>query len=484
MEIDFNSMAQCVKNQQNSELSGLFNMKLTENGDLTHKSTGNHLVDLIFQAEYYQKNLNKVTIGDSDVEKLFAMFIRDPRHGMKYRNLGRVLMRKAHLSPEAVAFAGRFDDLWESPINEEFCDEWIAFLFEQCREGNQLAKKWMPHYVASKNGKVADSTIMASHMRKLLGMNKQEYNQFVKCPTVESKLSQHQNDAIEFDKIPSLALLKYWARFAGTSKNNPKTDMAERFNAYLESVKKGEKKMNFSTATVYDIYRNADKIDADLAFAQIEKISGNWIPVVDTSSSMFDEDAMGKALSIGHYLGKTSTYCPNQVITFSSTPHLITLGESHSHRQYGFYNYGGNKIPHDNGKLYNKEIRSMYTGDCSNTDFAAVMRLLRGLKTEFPEYLVVLSDMEFDRGSYQATNMETMKQWRSQGIKTKLVWWNFNSRNKTSPQAIRVDDYGSIFLSGYDPTMLKFLACGFNGETFIAKLLTEYAKNIPNDMVL
>ena len=483
MNIDFNSMTQCVKNQQNSELSQLFNHKLTENGDYTHKSTGNHMVDLIFQAEYFQKHLDEVRIGNSDIEKLFSMFVRDPRHGMKYRNLGRVLMRQSGVSPQAVAFAGRFDDLWESPIANDFCDEWVSYLFEQCRQGNELAKKWMPHYVATKaNGEVAKSTIMASRMRNMLGMNKQQYNKFVKCPTVESKLSQHQNDAIEFDKIPSLALLKYWARFAGTSKNNPKTDMAERFNAYLESVKKGEKKMNFSTATVYDIYRNADKIDADLAFAQIEKISGSWIPIVDTSSSMFDEDAMGKALAIVHYLGKTSTYCPNQFITFSSHPQLVELGVTKPHREYGFY--GTNKIPSNNGKQYNKEILSMYTGDCSNTNFAAVMNILNNLKSEFPEYLVVLSDMEFDAGGYQATNYNTMKKWREQGIKTKLVWWNFNARNRTSPQAIRTDAYGSIFISGYDPTMLKFLESGFDGEVFISKLLTEYAKNIPDNMTL
>lgn len=362
MEINFDSMTQCVKNQKNNELSELFNHKLTENGDYSHKSTGNHLVDLVFQAEYYQKHLNEVKIGNSDVEKLFSMFIRDPRHGMKYRNLGRVLMRKAGLSPQAVAFAGRFDDLWENPLQmDDFDENWISYLFEQCRAGNELAKKWMPHYVATKdNGKVAKSTIMASKMRQVLGMNKQQYNKFVKCPTVESKLSQHQVDEIEFDKIPSLALLKYWARFAGTSKKNPKTDMAERFNAYLESVKKGEKKMNFSTTTVYDIYRNADTIDADLAFAQIEKISGSWIPIVDTSSSMFDDDAMGKALAIGHYLGKCSTYCPNQVITFSSHPQLIELGVTNPRREYS---YGINRIPSFNGKQYNNEIRSMFTGD-------------------------------------------------------------------------------------------------------------------------
>jgi hypothetical protein len=288
---------------------------------------------------------------------------------------------------------------------------------------------------------------------------------------------------IEFDKIPSLALLKYWARFAGTSQSK-KTDMAERFKAYLDSVKKGEKKMNFATATVYDIYRKANVIDTDLAFAQIEKISGSWIPVVDTSSSMFTDDAIGKALSIGHYLAKCSSYCPNQVITFSSNPQLITLGDNNA-RHYSYIpSYNNVTIPALTKCQYNKEIRSMYTGDYSNTNFAAVMRILKNLKTELPDYIIVLSDMEFDVDGYQATNQETLKLWYSQGIKTKLVWWNLNSRNRTSPQAIRMDDHGSIFISGYDPTMLKYLASGFNAELFISKLLAEYAKFIPNNISL
>ena len=125
----------------------------------------------------------------------------------------------------------------------------------------------------------------------------------------------------------------------------------------------------------------------------------------------------------------------------------------------------------------------MYTGDCSHTNFAAVMNLLRGLKTEFPEYLIVLSDMEFDWGGNEA-NRRTMNEWRRNGINTKLVWWNFNGRNTTSPQAIKTDANGNIFISGYDPTMLKFLSCEFDAEKFISKLLTEYAKTIPDDMVL
>ena len=62
-------------------LEKLLNEKKTENGDVSYKSTGNNLTDLLFMTPYFEKNLNQVNIGTSDKEKLFSMFIRDPRFG-------------------------------------------------------------------------------------------------------------------------------------------------------------------------------------------------------------------------------------------------------------------------------------------------------------------------------------------------------------------------------------------------------------------
>lgn len=477
-----------VQNFRISELDSLFNHKLTENGDDSHISTGNRLVDYMFQAEYYQKHLNKVVIGNSDIEKLFAMFVRDPRHGMKYRDLGRVLERKSGVSAEAVAFAGRFDDLWEYPLEADFCDEWISYLFEQVNAGNELAKKWMPHYVASKkNGEAALSTIMASRLRKkyneLTGskLNKQQYGKLVKVDTVERKLTDKDYDSIDFSKLPSLALLKYWSRFAGTGKNFKKTEMKERFEEYLASVKKGEAKMNFTTATVYDIYRNASAIDADIAFAQIEKINGSWIPILDSSRSMFDEnDSIGKACSIAHYLAKTSTYAPNRVISFGDNPRLIDITKPLDDESY--YCYANELKTSESNSEYAKEIIRMFVGfDGNSTNFKKTMDLLQTLETEFPKYIIVLSDMEFNVGGASSASDLTRK-WANRGIETKIIWWNFNARACTSPQAIRSDADGNVFISGYDPTMLKFLESSFDAEKFLQKLLAEYAKTIPEGL--
>lgn len=472
-----------IRKFDNSELSELFNTKLTENGDDARISCGNSLFDIFFQTEYLSNHLNKVVIGQSQAEKVLAMFVRDPRKGYGKRDLGRVLMGMAGVQAEDVAKCGRFDDLWETPDGHQVREEWLNFLFEEAKNGNNLAKKWMPHYVGkNKGGKVAKSTLAAARMRRLLGLDKQQWNRLVKTDTVESKLSQHMNDSIEFDKLPSLALLKYWARFAGTGKNN-KTDMAERFNEYLESVKKGDKKMNMSTVTVYDIYRNMDRIDPDLAFAQIPSVKGSWIPVVDTSGSMHNaNDSFGKAMAIGHYLAKNSTYCPNQAVSFSSRPKLLSLsGEptTDNARRYctSFEPAVRRLFSGDYDSAYRRELQAMYTGDYTNTDFGAVMKLFSGLKTEFPEYIIVLSDMEFDRGSSPETK-KLMAEWAEKGVKTKLIWWNLNERSATSPESVRTDASGNLFISGYNPTLLGFLECGFSMYELVSKVLTEYSEKI------
>lgn len=453
-------MENMISNFRQSELSQLFNNTLTENGDYSHKNHTNKLVDILFKCEYYTKNPSALHIGDSNIEKLFSMFIRDPRFGLGYKTVGRRLMALSGVTPENVVKAGSFKDFREcQDFFQNMFDIWQGFLYQEISNGNELAKKWVPRY-SSKN------LMLARRLAKAWGMNKQQYGHFVKCNTTENKLSRHETEQINFEHVPSLAMLKYYKRFKDGE------DTAKRFAEYLESVKKGDAKLNVAVTTVYDLYKKSfeNDFDTDLFFDKIEKISGSWIPIVDTSGSMWDSnDSIGKAMAIGHYLAKCSTYCPNQVLSFSSRPQLITLGQPAIHDGWGY-----NRLPSASTQ-YGREVRSMYTGDCSSTDFGAVMNILSRLKEEYPEYLVVLSDMQFNCGGYNAKE-RLMKEWRSKGINTKIVWWNFNSRGSVSEPDL--DEYGNVFLSGYSPMLLRYMDAGFNAETFLMKLLAEYAKNI------
>lgn len=446
------------------------NTKLTENGDIAYSSTSNALLDVLFMTEYYQKHLEEVpSIGTDEKARLFAMFIRDPRFGLGRRDLGRALMKNAGNTFAEIIMAGRYDDIWTMfRQDREMFHQALDFLFAEIQKGNELAKKWMPRY-SSKN------LMVAREIANYWGMNKQQYGHFIKADTtVEQKLSRHNDDEINFEHVPSLASIKYAHAFS------TKETLKERYAQYMEAVKAGEKKLNVTTTTPYDLYKAADTLqaNADIFFDKLEKISGSWIPVVDTSGSMQDgNDSFGKALSIGHYLAKCSTYAPNKVISFSSRPQLIELGVDKPNTSY----WGYSRSIRQGYSQYAKEINSMYTGDCSNTDFGAVMRMLQQLdRQNAPEYIVVLSDMEFDYGSSMSKDA-TMALFRKNKFPTKIVWWNFNSRATTCPET---DAYGNIFISGYNPMLLKFLEAGFNANTFLDKLLDEYQKYLEKQIAV
>lgn len=446
------------------KLDEIFNMKLTENGDTAFKKVSdNPYLNILFLTEYYQKHLDEVPLLDnSDLSQLFAMFIRDPRYGLGRRDLGRRLMSMTQVSIDNIIKAGRVDDVFHTEYGDlyEFYTV-LDYLHTEIEKGNELVKKWMPRY-SSKN------LMLAREIAKYWGMNKQQYGHFIKCNTTENKMSRHNYDDLQFEHIPSLAMIKYAHAFS------TKPETKERYAQYLADVKAGKKDLKVSTTTVYDIYKNRTKIDADLFFSKIEKISGSWIPIVDSSGSMQDaNDSYGKAMAIGHYLAKCSSYAPNKVISFSSYPQLLTLGQSNTISRHSVWGSTREFTQELIGSSqYEREIQSMYTGDCSNTDFGAVMRLLSLLDGDMPEYLVVLSDMEFDQGSRSNKN-QTMELFKEKGYKTRIVWWNLNSRHITCPE---MDSDGNIFLSGYNPMLLKFLQAGFDANKFLEVLLREYAR--------
>ena len=449
-------------------LEEIFAMKTTENGDNAYNTTMNPMLDILFMSEYYGKHLDEIPyIGTSMTAKLFAMMMRDPRFGLGRRELGRRLMLLTEVTPSDVVKAGRFDDLfigWEQMDDISFA-KMCEFLYNEIKSGNELCKKWMPRY-SSKN------LMLARKIAKQFHMNKQTYGHFIKSDTTENKLSRHRTDEIIFSQVPSLAMIKYFNRFSTGE------DTKVRFQKYLEDVRSGKQELKISTTNVYDIYKNRDKIDPDLFFSKIEKISGSWIPVVDSSGSMQDSnDSYGKALAVGHYLAKCSTYAPDTVLSFSSHPVLLKLGAENTYVRGGYWGtspkFAKQHLVEES--QYKRELESMYTGDCSNTDFGAVCAKLKELDSKnAPDWIVVLSDMEMDCGSNQ-TKDEMMNIFKQNGMHTKLVWWSFNSRNTTVPET---DKYGNIFMSGYSPMLLKFLNVGFDGQKFLNTLIEEYSHAI------
>lgn len=461
-------------------LEKIYAEKKTENGDVSYNTTGNNLTDLLFLTAFFEKHLDQVNIGTSEKEKLFSMFVRDPRYGLGRRDLGRKLMKLSGVSADDASLAGRYDDLFYIAT-----DECIDKIYKELKEGNELVKKWMPR-LTGKNKKIAKI------LCKIWNITEQEYRALIKTDkTVEYKLSYAEKeegtplndlfkqgnykhplvDKINFEQVPSLAMHKYLHTFS------TREDLKDRFAEYITKVKENKAKVNTATANVHDAYKTTMKKRNIDVQENAEVISNKTIDnatlgveldaicVLDTSGSMFsswswktggpDYDNMNdigvKAMSVAYAIATKSTYAPNQLISFSSRPKLMTI----------------------KGNTLKEKYKSMFTGDCSNTDFGAVMKLLQGLK-KYPEYLIVLSDMEFDYGS-SLSKKETMKIFKEHGANTKIIWWNFNDRNKTVPE---FDEYGNIYLSGYNLQILKLLENKFNMTTYIDKLLDDYKKKI------
>ena len=455
-----------------NKLIKIFSEKLTENGDKAYKTTGDNLTDLFFMTAFFEKNLDQVHIGESEKEKLFSMFVRDPRFGLGRRDLGRKLMQLSKVPFYNVVLAGRYDDLWHIPTNEN-----LNYLRTKLNQGDELAKKWMPR-LTGKDKRIAKA------LCKMWGISEKEYRELIKTnSTTEYKLSYAEKEEstplndlfnkgtykhplvneINFEQVPSLAMTKYLHTFS------TREDIKDRFSQYIEDVKENKKKVNVSTANVYDAYKTANagdwttqEVEQDARELVANKtidnatigVEMNAICILDTSGSMGWLGSGGlidKATSVAYALATKSTYAPNQVISFSSRPQLMTI----------------------HGNTLKEKYNSMYTGDCSNTDFGAVMRLLSKLN-KYPEYLIVMSDMEFDYGSNQS-KAETMRIFKEHGANTKIIWWNFNDRNRTTPE---FDEYGNIYLSGYNMQILKLLENKFDMTTYIDKILEDYRKKV------
>ena len=204
-----------------------------------------------------------------------------------------------------------------------------------------------------------------------------------------------------------------------------------------------------------EIEQNED--NAELFFEKLPKAPMSSIVICDTSGSMYNQyDAIGKALALTYYFAKNSTYAPDMFVSFSEHPELVKL----------------------NGRNMKEVFENMSRADWGmNTNLGAVFELLMNLEGEMPEYLVVLSDQEYDSGS-STSRQKWQRILQEKGQKCTCIWWNLNDgRSRTVPE---IND-GSIFMSGYNGTLLRYLEAGFDNEKFIEKLLLEYEKNIGED---
>ena len=330
-----------------------------------------------------------------------------------------------------------------------------------------LLAKWMP----SENTSSAKTRALANKAIKALKLTPRSYRRMLSAlrkyiDVTERLMSAGEWGLIDYAKVPSYAMHNYGSAFA-------KHDY-ERFNAYLQSVKKGEVKINASTLYPYDLvekYMNSRVVGSYCGDCYVVRnedavVEAQWkampnyineglniVAMADVSGSMRGRP-MASSIALAIYLAQHNVGAyHNQYMTFTDNPHFINLREGCS--------------------LLEAVQKTASAGVGYSTNLMKGMQEIlrvaianRVPKSEMPKALLVLSDMEID--SYFRPNarfdfMDTLEaKFRAYGYECpKLILWNINARKDTF-LSNRED---VILVSGQSASTFKSLVNALNGMT-------------------
>ena len=491
-----NKFEEALKSTLNNETT------ISENGAVMFATSGKKLVDLNF-ATSSLRNASQV-----EIEKMFSdaffenellatkwlFFARDIRgNGMGERRLFRICFSwLANTRPELVkkliplvATYGRFDDILNCGLEGELWDsvgDYIAETFrldlDACNEGKpiSLLAKWMP----SCNTSSCKTKALAKKLRQALGMDEKTYRKNLsvlraKLKLVEVDASANNWSMIDYNAVPSQANLKYKLAFM-------KHD-AERRIKYLADLEKPESgaKINSSASFPCDIvskyvhqnsqycYEPKFSIDPTLEAmwkALPDYVAGNnegsTLCVIDTSGSMNScvSSGMMQAIDVAHSLGiyfseRLSGPFKDKFISFSNRPQYVDLSR---------------------GKSLCDKLKIAYSySEFANTDIYKTFMLVldtaikHNLKQEdLPSNLLIVSDMNFDAGTYWSNGYDASSTALMQEIASKFaekgyqmprcVYWNvIGGYGRKAPIPVQQSKNGVALISGFSPAIAQMV---------------------------
>lgn len=445
------------------------NDSYTENGMATNSTSLNLCVDLFFQigamrGQDKTRLINAFTkaFGENPLTAMRLLFwARDIRGGAGERKIFRdimeylannrteVLGKNLHL----VSEFGRWDDLLVlvgTPLESQA----LGLIAEALNAKNGLCAKWMPRPNVGNREKKR----WATALRKYMGLSPKEYRKLLveNSNTVEQLMCAREFTMIDYSKLPSKAMSDYMKAFK-------KNDLA-RFEAYLNSVEKGEVKINAGAVYPYDIVKSLKQGNSKGANVQwealpnyLENSKERFLPVVDVSGSMEtpagqnpNVTCMDVSISLGLYISQRNVGpFQDAFVTFSSSPSLQYLKGSLSER-------------------YNQLRRADWA---MSTNIQAVFDLIlnkaKASKVsgdEMPTMILILSDMEFDyaggRNWNQTAQQMIERKYAEAGYTMpKIVYWNIQSRGDNN-KPVQFDKNGTALVSGFSPALLTNLLAG------------------------
>jgi hypothetical protein len=268
-------------------------------------------------------------------------------------------------------------------------------------------------------------------------------------------------DSICFGKLPSVASARYQKAFGKNA--------YETYSAYIESLTKGESKINAGAVYPYDITKTLQHGNSIVANEQwkalpnyMEGTTENILPIVDVSGSMSvpaggskNVSCMDVAISLGLYISERNEGSfKDSFITFSSNPTIQVL----------------------KGSLYDRYSQMNSSKWGMSTDIQATFKMIlkhsvenKLEKEEMPSKILILSDMEFDqavnswrqneKGWNPSVNELISKTYNDAGYDMpQIVYWNIQSRNGGIPVSFKED--GTALISGFSPAIMTSILGG------------------------
>lgn len=464
------------------DLKDALNTSITENGAEGYATSGKCLVDFNFNLASYRSKDEKCIIDDftrawyenKELALKYLFYARDIREGAGERRLFRVCISSIidELDERVfdwIAKFGRYDDLFVffgTKLQEamiEYVGKQLAKDYADMFENKSISllAKWMP----SINTSSKQTKKLAKLFIDKLESTNEEYRKILSTlrkhlDVVERKMCAQQYSEINYETVPSQANLKYMNAFL-------KHD-TDRRRAYLESLDKGEVKINSSTSFPHNIvraYRNDEFFKATYEYNAA--LEGMWkslpdyvngtkhiIVVRDGSASMTDTIGntsiaaldVATALSI-YFSERCEGQFKDKFITFSHRPKLVDLSCCES--------------LHDKLKLCNTYDEVSDTNIEATFDLILNTAIKHNLKQEEIPDLLIISDMEFNAAvEYSPLENKLFKIINDKFIDAgynmpKLIFWNVNSRTNTIP--LTENENGVILVSGFSPAIVKLV---------------------------
>lgn len=430
---------------------GAANQKLTENGALAYRTSGfGALVDLYAVAGALRTRTDaeiesKVAAAyaeDKELTLRMLFWLGDIRGGLGERNTFRVALRYlAEVDPntirknlELIAYYTRWDNIFVL-LNGKLRYDVLDLLMKQINEDHKnmilgesisLLAKWMP----SANASSQETRLMALDLCQEWNISERSYRKVLSAlrahlKIVETQMSSGKWEGIAYSEIPSVAMNRYRDAFW---RHDP-----EGFKEYLESVKKGEAKINAAALFPYDItekylsqgccsFVREDKVLEAQWNALPNYVEGdhNILVMADTSGSMYGRPL---ATSVGlaiYFAERNRGAYKNLFMTFSSDADFVELrGVSLAE------------------KLFNAS--NAHWGHNTNLRLAFQRTLELAIRKQvapedMPKALVIISDMEIDAGlgrKYDFLDEQRLLFQRSGYELPEVIFWNVNSRNDT-----------------------------------------------------